>query len=100
MTTLSQTEISKLAEHLENAELNAQEVHKITNDYPDMDWQDAYDIQWEIRRRKESRGTRVIGLKMGLTSYAKMSQMGVENPLYAFLADYFSVPDGGEVNTA
>ncbi|MCB1756573.1 MAG: 2-oxo-3-hexenedioate decarboxylase [Gammaproteobacteria bacterium] len=100
MSTLPRSVIAELAEHLEKAELQAYEVKKITIDYPDMDWEDAYDIQWEIRRRKEARGSKVIGLKMGLTSYAKMSQMGVENPLYAFLADYFSVPDGGTIKTS
>ena len=100
MTQLSKENIAQLAEHLENAELQAQDVTKITDDYPDMDWEDAYDIQWEIRRRKEARGHRVAGLKMGLTSYAKMEQMGVDVPVYAFLADYFSVPDGGSVKAA
>ncbi len=99
MSTLSPEVIAGLAEHVENAELNAKDISKITNDYPDMDWEDAYDIQWAIRRRKEDRGNRIVGLKMGLTSYAKMSQMGVENPLYAFLADYFSVPDGATIKT-
>ncbi|HHJ36092.1 MAG TPA: 4-oxalocrotonate decarboxylase, partial [Gammaproteobacteria bacterium] len=97
MATLDKKVVMQLAEHLEDAELNAQDVKKITNDYPDMDWEDAYDIQWEIRRRKQSRGTKIAGLKMGLTSYAKMSQMGVDTPIYAFLADYFSVPDGGSI---
>ncbi|MDX2471220.1 MAG: 2-oxo-3-hexenedioate decarboxylase [SAR324 cluster bacterium] len=100
MATLDSATKAKLAEHLENAELNAQDVHKITDDYPDMDFEDAYDIQWEIRRRKEARGTKISGLKMGLTSWAKMSQMGVENPLYAFLADYFAVPEGGEIKVS
>lgn len=99
MTTLDSKTIAALAEHLENAELQAHDVHKITNDYPDMDFEDAYDIQWEIRRRKEARGTKVVGLKMGLTSYAKMAQMGVKQPIYAFLADYFSVPDAGTIDT-
>ncbi len=99
MATLNKSTVAQLAEHLENAELQAFDVTKITNDYPDMDWEDAYDIQWEIRRRKEARGTKIIGLKMGLTSYSKMAQMGVENPLYAFLADYFSVPEGAAINT-
>jgi 2-oxo-3-hexenedioate decarboxylase len=97
MSTLEKAVIAELAEHLENAELQAFDVKKITDDYPDMDFEDAYDIQWEIRRRKEQRGTKLAGLKMGLTSYAKMSQMGVDTPIYAFLADYFSVPDGGTI---
>lgn len=100
MAVLSKTTIVHLAEHLENAELQAFDVTKITDDYPDMDWEDAYDIQYEIRRRKEARGNKTIGLKMGLTSYAKMKQMGVDVPVYAFLSDYFSVPDGGEINMA
>ena len=97
--SLDQQTIENLAEHLENAELNAQEVTKITEDYPDMDWKDAYDIQWEIRRRKQARGHRISGLKMGLTSWAKMAQMGVDTPIYAFLADYFGVTDGAEIKT-
>lgn len=100
MSTLTTEVIASLAGHIENAELQAHDIKKITNDYPDMDWEDAYDIQWEIRRRKEARGNRIVGLKMGLTSYAKMAQMGVETPIYAFLADYFSVPDGGSIETS
>ena len=94
---LHRTTVKNLARHLEEAELNARAVTKITDDYPDMDWKDAYDIQWEIRRRKRARGHRISGLKMGLTSWAKMSQMGVETPIYAFLADYFGLTDGAEI---
>jgi len=97
MGNLTKEQVNELAEHLENAELRAYEVTKITDDYPDMTYEDAFDIQWEIRRRKEARGTKIVGMKMGLTSWAKMKQMGVENPCYGFLADYFSVPDGGEI---
>jgi len=97
MGNLSQEQIEQLAEHCENAELNACEITKITDDFPDMTYEDGYDIQWEIRRRKEARGNKIVGMKMGLTSWAKMSQMGVEQPCYGFLADYFAVPDGGQV---
>jgi 2-oxo-3-hexenedioate decarboxylase len=40
---------------------------------------------------------RIAGLKCGLTSYAKMKQMGVQDPVFGFLTDYGCVPDGGEV---
>lgn len=98
--TLSREQVLALAEHVENAELQVHDVTKVTNDYPDMTFEDAYDVQWEIRRRKEERGHKVVGMKMGLTSWAKMAQMGVETPIYGFLADYFSVPDGGEIKHA
>lgn len=97
--SLNQDTIKQLAEHVENAELNHTAITKITDDYPDMDWDDAYDIQAEIRRRKEERGNKIVGLKMGLTSFAKMKQMSVEEPVYGFLADYFSCPDGSVVDT-
>ena len=100
MSTLDKNTIAKLAEHLESAELEAHNVTKITNDFPDLDWEDCYDIQDEIRRRKEARGHRIVGLKAGLTSFAKMKQMGVTNPVFGFVADYMAVPDGGEIKTS
>lgn len=91
--------IAKLAEHVENAELQVHDITKITDDYPQMDWDDAYAIQDAIRARKIARGNQVVGLKMGLTSRAKMKQMGVETPVYGFLVDYFSVPEGDTIDT-
>lgn len=98
-SNLTTEEINSLATLLEHAEVNANEVTKVTNDFPHMTYRDAFDVQWEVRRRKETRGTKVVGMKMGLTSWAKMAQMGVESPCYGYLADYFSVPDGGDVDT-
>jgi 2-oxo-3-hexenedioate decarboxylase len=92
--------IAKLAEHLEGCELGAKDTTKITDDHPEMDWEDAYAIQDEIRRRKLARGARVIGYKAGLTSHAKMKQMGVETPCFGFLVDYFAVPEAGECKFA
>lgn len=97
---LDKETIAQLAEHLEGAELNARDVTKITDDYPDLDWDDAYAIQYEIKRRKEARGNKVAGLKAGLTSRAKMKQMGVETPVFGFVYDYMSVPDGSDIKTA
>lgn len=95
---LTKQEIEKLAEHLENCELQAKDTLKITDDYPQMGWEDAYAIQDEIRRRKIARGNKIIGLKAGLTSHAKMKQMNVDSPIIGFLADYFSVAEGSEIN--
>ncbi|KRB81021.1 2-oxo-3-hexenedioate decarboxylase [Noviherbaspirillum sp. Root189] len=93
---LDQTTIARLAAHLESCELDAQDTLKITDEHPGMDWDDAYAIQDEIRQRKIARGSKIIGLKAGLTSHAKMKQMGVETPVFGFLADYYAVPEGGE----
>ena len=94
---LDKKTIDHLAEHLENCQLQAKDTLKITDDHPDMDWNDAYDIQDELLARKLRRGARVVGFKAGLTSHAKMKQMKVDSPVFGFLVDEFSVPEGGEV---
>ncbi len=94
---LDKQTIEKLAKHCEDAELNAYEITKITDDYPEMTYEDAYDIQWTARAAKEKRGNKIVGMKMGLTSQAKMKQMGVENPCYGYLADYFAYGDGASI---
>lgn len=94
---LDKATIEKLAKHCEDAELQAYEITKITDDYPDMTYEDAYDIQWTARAAKEARGHKIVGMKMGLTSQAKMKQMGVPNPCYGYLADYFAYGDGAQI---
>jgi len=89
--------VARLAEQLESCQLEARDTTKITNDYPDMDWDDAYAIQDAIRARKLGRGRRLVGLKAGLTSHAKMKQMGVTSPVFGFMTDDYAVADGGEV---
>ena len=96
---LNHDTIARLAEHLETCELQARDTPKITDEHPGMDWDDAYAIQDAILARKLARGARVVGLKAGLTSHAKMKQMGVESPVFGFLVDSFSVPEGAAVPT-
>ncbi|WP_428422747.1 2-oxo-3-hexenedioate decarboxylase [Methylibium sp.] len=88
--------IAGLAEHLESCQLQVKDTTKITDDHPEMDWDDAYAIQDAILARKLARGARLAGLKAGLTSHAKMKQMGVTTPVFGFITDDYAVPDGGE----
>ncbi len=98
--TLNPETIRALAAQLETCQLEARDTPKITDDHPDMDWDDAYAIQDEILARKLARGRRLIGRKAGLTSHAKMKQMGVTSPVFGFLTDDYAVPDCGEVTVA
>ncbi|MGB1562605.1 MAG: 2-oxo-3-hexenedioate decarboxylase [Sinimarinibacterium flocculans] len=96
---LDQASIAALAEHLDGAELSVKDVPKITDQYPDLDWGDAYAIQDGIRKLKQARGQNVVGYKAGLTSRAKMEQMGVTTPVFGLLFDYMKVPEGSDVDT-
>ena len=59
--TLDQDTIQQLAAHVENAELTATAITKITDAHPGLDWDDAYAIQHAIRLRKEAPATRSPG---------------------------------------
>ena len=48
-----------------------------------------------MRRRHLQRGAKLVGYKAGLTSHAKMRQMGVDTPVFGYLVDTFSIDDGG-----
>lgn len=95
--TLDQATIAALARHLLDAERTRTPVVKITDDYPGMDWDDAYAIQSAIRQAKLAAGIRVAGYKAGLTSKAKMKQMNVAEPVFGFLTDAGAYADGGEI---
>ena len=89
--------IVSLAERLENAEYQREPLTKVTEEYPELDWDDAYAIQDAIRQRKIDSGHKIVGLKAGLTSTAKMKQMGVNEPVFGFLCDYGAFPNGGAI---
>ncbi len=76
--TLSAARIGELAAQLEAAALSHRTVAKLTESEPQLSLPDAYEVQWSLRNRRVAAGRRVAGLKMGLTSRAKMKQMGVE----------------------
>lgn len=98
--TLDDATLDRLAAHLEDCQLQARDTTKITDDHPGMDWEDAYAVQDRILQRKLARGARVVGLKCGLTSHAKMRQMGVDEPVFGFLVDEFALDDGASVACA
>lgn len=97
--TLSDTTLQQLALHLDGCRQQARDTVKITDQHPDMDWEDAYKIQDRILQLHLDRGERVAGLKCGLTSHAKMKQMGVTEPVFGFLVDTFAVAPGDAVDT-
>ncbi|QEA13036.1 2-oxo-3-hexenedioate decarboxylase [Comamonas flocculans] len=97
---LSSKTLDQLAKHLHACQREARDTPKITDEHPEMDWDDAYAIQDRILAAKLKGGARIAGYKAGLTSHAKMRQMGVTDPVFGFLADEFTVPDGGEVKVS
>ncbi|MEV6815990.1 fumarylacetoacetate hydrolase family protein [Micromonospora sp. NPDC051296] len=63
-----------------------------------LDVDAAYAVQAALLQRRLDRGERLVGLKMGLTSKAKMTQVGVDEVIWGRLTDAMRVPDGGTVD--
>ncbi|MBS0316710.1 MAG: 2-oxo-3-hexenedioate decarboxylase [Proteobacteria bacterium] len=97
--TLSRDDIKLLTDRIEAAQLNAKAIPKLTDDYPAMTLADGYAVQLELRRRWVEQGRRQAGWKVGLTSKAKMIQMGVNVPSIGFLLADMARPENSAVRT-
>ncbi len=95
--TLSREDIVRLCERVEGAQTRAYAIPKLTNEYPNMTIQDGYAVQTELRNRYIAKGQRLTGWKAGLTSKAKMEQMGVNAPAIGFLTDAMARPENSAI---
>ncbi|MDD2161371.1 2-oxo-3-hexenedioate decarboxylase [Pseudomonas sp. MIL19] len=98
--TLSREDIVRLSERVEGAQTRAYAIPKLTNEYPSITIADSYAVQTELRRRFIEQGHKLIGWKAGLTSKAKMVQMGVDVPSVGFLTDRMARPESSAISVA
>lgn len=84
----------KVAQELLQAEMEAYQISKITDQNPDMIVEDAYAIQLENVSKKVAAGEKIIGLKVGLTSKAMQNLLGVNEPDYGHLTDKMLITEG------
>lgn len=96
-TTLSRESIVRLCERVEGAQTRAYAIQKLTDEYPAMTIADGYAVQNELRRRFIAQGHKQVGWKIGLTSKAKMQQMGVDVPSIGFLTDRMARPENSVI---
>lgn len=89
--------IERAATELLAAEDGRFDREPITDEWTDLDVGTAYAIQDETLRRREARGEKLIGVKLGLTSRAKQRRMNVSSPLVAWLTDAMILPAGEPV---
>lgn len=86
------TNEAELADILERAAAERAPIGKLTDAHP-LDLPDAYRVQRLGVARRTERGERIVGLKMGFTSKAKMAQMGVDDVIWGILTDGMAAGD-------
>jgi len=89
--------LADIAQRLDEAALHAEAVEQLAEE---IDIADAYEVQKLSMARRYARGEKSIGIKMGLTSRAKMLQVGVTDMNWGRLTDGMIVEDGGELTFA
>ncbi|MBC7325499.1 MAG: fumarylacetoacetate hydrolase family protein [Moorella sp. (in: Bacteria)] len=76
-----------IAAELLAAEVNCQPIEPLTATYPELTVEDAYRIQLAGIEMKLTKGRKVIGKKIGLTSKGMQQLLGVNEPDYGHLLD-------------
>ncbi len=91
------TDFAKLAQQLDDAACSATAMSQLSGSAT-ISVEEAYEIQRLSMERRYERGEKLIGLKLGFTSRAKMVQMGVADMIWGRLTDQMMIEDGGEVS--
>jgi 2-oxo-3-hexenedioate decarboxylase len=91
--------MNDLAERLDGAARDGVAIPQIVS-AAGLDADAAYTVQEALVARRLSRGERLVGIKLGLTSRAKMAQVGVDEVIWGRLTDAMAVADGATVDTS
>lgn len=92
--------LARYAETLDTAAREARATPQITPVDSAFTVADAYEVQRLSVDRRLARGERRIGVKMGLTSRAKMQQVGVDEVAWGRLTDAMLVEEGSGLSRA
>ena len=92
------SKIIDYAKQLAHAETTGVGVAPLSELDPSLNINDAYSIQLTNIQRKVEEGHKIVGKKIGLTSKAMQTLLGVDEPDYGHLLDSMVVENGGRVD--
>ncbi len=87
----TEDKIKNYAQILDQSVQKAMDIRRFTADDPSLTVEEGYRIQEQGIVLRLGRGECVVGHKMGLTSQAKMEQMGVTSPIRGVLTDVMEI---------
>jgi len=83
----------KWANKLFEALRDGASIDPVTDHWPGMTIDDAYEVSLALLKRREASGETIIGKKIGVTSEAVMSMLDVDQPDFGFLTDAMFAKD-------
>lgn len=84
---MAQNQIQLLSQQLLDAEKTRKGIEPFTKIYPQLTEEEAYQIQLLNIQKKLNAGEKIVGKKIGLTSLAMQTLLGVNEPDYGHLLD-------------
>ena len=95
---LDTEKINDFAARVDQAAMSAETIPMLSLDGEELGLEDSYVVQRASIQRRLDRGESLIGMKMGLTSKAKMEQVGVHSPIYGHLTSNMLLEHGDSLN--
>lgn len=90
-------DIQELANKIDQAAMTHTAIAQLSQQDP-FSVADAYAIQAASLEQRYARGEKLIGVKMGFTSEAKMKQMGVNDMIFGRLTNTMLIQEDGELS--
>jgi 2-keto-4-pentenoate hydratase len=98
--TLTDDEVAGYGAALYEARKTREAIAPLTDRHPDMGVVDAYRVQQDLVARLIDDGDRVVGYKLGLTSLAMQTMLGVDSPDFAPVLASHVHADGASIAAA
>jgi|TARA_R110001583_G_scaffold9571_6_gene45273 2-oxopent-4-enoate/cis-2-oxohex-4-enoate hydratase len=94
---MNKTIIKQCGDRLYQALRTAQQIKPLTEEYPEMTIDDAYEVSLHLNALRLADGEKIIGKKIGVTSKAVMNMLNVGQPDFGFLTDKMVFSQGEDV---
>lgn len=89
--------IQSCGDELYQAMVDRQAIRPLTERYADLSIDDAYQISLRMLERRLAAGEHIIGKKIGLTSKAVQTMLGVGQPDFGYLTNTMAFSQGEEM---
>ena len=97
---MDQKLIEQLGDELYQALVSRQPIDPLTARHPDITIEDAYHIQQRMISRRLEKGEKIVGKKIGVTSKAVMSMLGVGQPDFGYMLDGMIYNEGESIEAS
>jgi len=94
---MNKTIIKQCGDRLYQALRTGQQIKPLTDEYPEMTIDDAYEVSLHLNSLRLADGERIIGKKIGVTSKVVMDMLKVGQPDFGFLTDKMVFNQGEDV---